>query len=66
MKIAAADTVVKVKRGHGRGHVTKVISRRDHGMRRGWHEGRRQGASKKIVIKKFGNGRTVKKVIHRS
>jgi predicted lysophospholipase L1 biosynthesis ABC-type transport system permease subunit len=65
MKIAAADTVVKVKRGHGRGHVTKVVTRRDHGMRhRGWAHSRHQGATKKVIIK-HRNGRTVKKVIHR-
>lgn len=70
MKLAAADTVVKVKRGHGRGHVTKVITRRDHGMRRdrglhrGWSHSRHLGATKKVIIK-HRNGRTVKKVIHR-
>jgi hypothetical protein len=62
MQLAHADVKAKVGGGERR-HVKKVVIKRDRGMHRGWAHSRHYGASKKVVIKKHGNGTTVKKVI---
>ena len=58
MQLAQADVKVKVKSGGERRSVKKVV------VKRGKME--RRGVTKKVIIKKRGNGVVKKKIIHRS
>ena len=58
MQLAQADVRVKVKADGERRKVKKVV------VKRGKME--RRGATKKVIIKKRGDGVTKKKIIHRS